>query len=95
MLSVVRYNGVLPIEEETVKTWLAEGVTRVRIEFVASIDDMIWVRDMDEWNDFVDERVGVSLTDLAYGFAKSDPEDDLDDQHALLFVEGDLDGVSL
>jgi hypothetical protein len=88
------HSGEVPVSDDTVRGWLRDGVTRVRVEFTASLSDLIGARGMDEWSEFVDEIIGISLTDLAYGFAQPDRADDLSHDVALLFVEGDLDVVS-
>lgn len=92
---VVHYNGAIPVQKETIQEWVRDGVTRVRIEFFAGINEIIDARDMDEWNEFVDETVGMSLTDLSYGFVRPDgnEEDEVPkfSPNALMFVEGDID----
>lgn len=85
------HDGAVPVDEDTVRGWQERGVQRVRINFVASLTDMIEARDMEEWNNFVDETVGVSLVDLSYGVAKPDPSDEYGEDSLLLWVEGDLD----
>lgn len=85
------HDGAVPVDEDTVRVWQARGIKRVRINFVADLMDLIEARDMNEWNNFVDEMVGVSLVDLSYGVAKPDPDDKYGEGDLLLWVEGDLD----
>lgn len=82
---------MLPVPEATVREWIDRGVTRVRIQFLMDLDSIIEAQGMEGWNEMVDEVTGVSLTDLSYGFAKPDPDDQLIDTVAVLYVEGDLD----
>lgn len=91
MDTVLSYNGTVPVGHETIMGWVREGVTRVRIEFVAPLGDIIDAHGMDDWNNYVDETVGISLVDLDYGFAKPSADDDLGTDNALLYVEGDID----
>jgi len=94
MSDVLLYDGMVPIEEETYKEWRDNGVERVRILFAVDIEQLIFCGDMDAWNDTVDEIVGVSLTDLSYGFARTAEEDDLPEIATMVFVEGDLENSS-
>lgn len=82
---------LLPVPEPTVRGWIDQGVTRVRIHFLMDLDSIIEAQGMEDWNEVVDEVTGVSLTDLSYGFAKPDPDDPLIDTVTVLYVEGDLD----
>ena len=91
MDTVLSYNGTVPVGRETVLTWVREGVTRVRIEFVAPLGDIIDAHGMDDWNNYVDETVGLSRVDLDCGFGKPSADDDLGTDNALLYVEGDID----
>ena len=92
MSEIVKYSGLVPVETEVLRDWAERGVPRVRIEFLASMYEMILCGDVGTWNDWVDETIGVSLTDLMYGYAKPDPNDDIpeDSVVALMFVEGDI-----
>lgn len=93
MTEVIKYTGAIPVDTDVLRDWSERGVPRVRIEFMASIYDMILCGDVGAWNDWVGWTIGVSLTDLVYGYAKPDPDDDIpeDSVVALMFVEGDID----
>jgi hypothetical protein len=94
MNTVLQYDGIVPVEQETIDRWIESGVERVRVNFVVDIEQLIFCGDMDAWNDTVDEIVGVSLTDLSYGFVRTAPEDDLPEIATMMFVEGNLDGLA-
>lgn len=94
MSTVLQYDGIVPVEQETIDIWIESGVERVRINFAVDIEQLIFCGDMDAWNDTVDEIVGVSLTDLSYGFVRIEPEDDFPEIATMMFVEGNLDGLA-
>jgi hypothetical protein len=95
LMNVTYYDGIVPVDEETVAEWWRDGVERVRITFIAHLDDLLGADRMEGWSEAVDEIVGVSLTDLAYGFAQPETGDDLGDKSVLMYVEGSLDAASL
>ena len=89
--TALTYDGTIPIDDTTVQDWVRNGVTRVRVQFLMDLPSIIDAAGMDEFNDLVDDTIGLSLVDLAYGFARPSPGDDLPEDTALLWVEGDLD----
>lgn len=92
-VTVRTWDGQLPIDDDTVRGWVRDGVTRVRIHFVMDLGSIIDATGMDEFNALVDETVGVSLTDLAYGFAAPARDDGLAEDSTLMWVEGGIDEI--
>lgn len=90
-MKTLNYDGPVPVDDDTVRKWIDSGYEAVRINFVANLYDILNVEGIEEWNEYVDTEVGVSLTDLGYGLAKPDPDDDLGENNMLLWVEGVID----
>lgn len=92
---VINYSSTLPVPQATLAAWLANDVQRVRVVFASSVAEMLWASGMDEWNDNVDEQIGVVLSDLHYGVDREKTEDfwrenPVEDDTVYLYVEGEV-----
>lgn len=62
----IRYSGTLPISDEKIEEWVSEGVGIIEVSVPIGLYDLMEVGSIDGMNTYVDDRIGVSLTDLEY-----------------------------
>lgn len=85
------YEGDYPVPNKWVEEHLDDE--QVTFRYVMSLDDLIWVGDMEGMNDFMDSVLSMrnaSLTNLSYAFAEAE-WDNHDPQNVIIEVTGVLE----
>ena len=66
MSETVKYKGKLPLTEQQIVEWMTTGYTAISVDVELHLSDLIGSDGWDGMNDYMDEAIGTSLTDLDY-----------------------------